>query len=42
MITYILMLWVLIKLSAPAWCYILLAVGAICKAFVAGKELNEK
>lgn len=29
MVIYILMLWVLVQLSAPTWCYLLLA-GAIC------------
>jgi len=27
MIRYVLLLWILIHLSAPAWCYVLLGVG---------------
>lgn len=39
MIIYILLLWVLIKLSAPVWCYILYGVGVCAKAVIALAKL---
>ena len=31
MFVYIILLWILIKLAAPAWLYILLALAGLCK-----------
>lgn len=42
MITYIILLWILIKLSAPAWPYILLGVAAALSIFKWGIELGKK
>ena len=41
MITYIILLWVLIKLSAPTWCYVLLGIAAMITILKWGMNLSK-
>ena len=41
MIPYILLIWILIKLSAPMWCYILAAAGVIIKLVDLGVAIGK-
>lgn len=40
MFIYIILLWVLLDLSAPAWCFVLLGVTALVKAVKWGMDLK--
>lgn len=42
MLIYLILLWILIKLSAPAWTYVLLAVAAMIKMIDLGIKLGKK
>lgn len=42
MFTYIIILWILIKLSAPAWCYVLLGAAAFVTTLRWGINLAKK
>ena len=35
MVVYILLLWILIKLGAPVWCFVLYGAGIACKIIAA-------
>lgn len=39
---YILFLWVLIKLSVPAWCYVILGISAVAKCVKVGMDLGKE
>lgn len=41
MIQYILLLWILFKLSTPMWCYVLAAVGIIIKLVDLGVTIGK-
>ena len=41
MFTYAILLWALIELSAPAWCYALLGISALIKAIKCGMDLKD-
>lgn len=40
--TYIIILWVLINMNAPAWTYVLLGIAAFIKILQAGIYLGKK
>ena len=40
MLTYIILLWILLHLSAPAWCFVLLGIAALTKAIKVGMDLK--
>lgn len=41
MIGYIILLWILIKMSAPVWLYILAGAGILLKAIKLGMDLKD-
>lgn len=42
MFTYAILLWILLNMQAPVWCYILLGVAAILTCIKAGMNLAKK
>ena len=42
MLVYIILFWVLTHLSAPTWCFVLLAIDAFIHAVSWGMELMKK
>ena len=42
MFVYIILLWILINMSAPAWTYVLLGMAAFIKILKWGIELADK
>lgn len=42
MITYIILLWVLINMQAPTWCYVLLGIAAVFTCVKAGIDIAKK
>ena len=42
MFVLMILLWILLRMSAPAWCYILLAMSAAAKMFKAIYEVSKE
>lgn len=42
MFTYAILLWILINLSAPTWCYVLLGIAAFVTILKWGIDLSNK
>ena len=42
MITYIILLWVLINMQAPTWCYVLLGIATVITCVKAGIDIAKK